>query len=399
MKSSLASSQENGSENSKSRNGKRIETSSGGSVNYLNLFQLNPLLMHAANASPFNIPAKEQTSPNNNNISASDNKPIEDATSSDKNELYETVLEQKMLNDTLDMMQSIENSLNVNNYENFNGSCENLNEEFLTSLTDQNLIQFKVQIPNLLPKMHFVCETGSRILFKTIDWMRDMQVFQYFTQDIQSEVLKATWIELLCIGIAQICSSSSQSHLKALIISTLVNYVKSLLILSEKNDEKSVKVRKIKKMLSNIMLLNKFIDNFIALELDNCEYAHIRMMSYFNPNKVYLTDMKLSNMQEKINENFKKTSSVDRLICVHQSLGILQGLDGKIVEKLFFNILVDFIRIDNVIPYIVNLNTNSEQKFDFKHEKDFEFDENSPSINSDDQRYYNSFSDGCDERN
>lgn len=120
------------------------------------------------------------------------------------------------------------------------------------------------------------CEVGSRILFKTIDWLRDNQVWKYFEDDEQSEMLKLNWAELLVIGLAQLISSSSQPHqLKSMILSTLVNYVKSLIIystneshqlkLGRKGELKSTSGQKIKKMLNNIVLINKFVDAITQL--------------------------------------------------------------------------------------------------------------------------------------
>jgi hypothetical protein len=247
---------------------------------------------------------------------------------------------------------------------------------------------------------------GSKFLQNFLTNSTLFQVFQFFSSDTQSEILKVSWIDLLIIGIAQICCSSQQPHLKPLIISTLVNYVKSILILSEKNDEKSVKGRKLKKLMSNVTMLNKFVDNLAALELDAIEFAHIRLISFFNPNKIFLSgDVKLAKFQERILESLKKYQKNarkspidDRLLAIFQSLAILPSFDGKIIEKLFFNILVDFIRIDSIIPYIVNLNAGvGDYRQEFKMEKDLDInDENSPSNNSDDQRYYNS--DGADEK-
>jgi hypothetical protein len=240
------------------------------------------------------------------------------------------------------------------------------------------------------------------VLFRTIDWLRDLQVLQYFSTDAQSEMLKSNWIELLVVGIAQTCESNQQQSLKTTIISTLVNYVKSLIILNEKNSEKPIKGRKVKKMMSNIMMLNKFIDNVAALQLDSIEFAHLRLISFFNPNKIYLSsDIKLAKYQERIIENlrsYQKKQNDERIVSIIQLLSILPSLDVKVVEKLFFNILVDFIRIDSIIPYIMNLNAGvSDYRQEFKTEKDVDInDENSPSINSDDQRYYNS--DGCDDK-
>lgn len=404
MKNAQISENSNDNNNPKPR-GKRDSSSS--SVNYLSLFQLNPLLMHAAGASQFNM-SSTTTSPSKESPKLDETAFISDVVEeksckTESPELYESVLEQKLLNDTLDMIQMLETSLTSPSYDTLNGNHDAFSQNFLHSLLDEQVIQFKVQIPNLLPKMHFVCEVGSRVLFKTIDWLRDLQVFQFFSTDAQSEILRSNWIDLLIIGITQVCVTSQQQHLKPMIVSTLINYVKSLIIISDKSSEgKSMKGRKMKKMMSNILMLNKFIDNLSALELDCVEFAHLRLISFFNPNKAYLcSDLKLKKYQEKIVEslrNYQKPHNDDRLLTIFQSLTILPSFDIKIIEKLFFNILVDFIRIDSIIPYIVSLNAGvGDYRHEFKVEKDLDInDENSPSNNSDDQRYYNS--DGGDDK-
>lgn len=98
--------------------------------------------MHAVGAShlsPTTPPSKdspialklEETSFSNEN---------DEKLKTESNELYETVLEQKLLNDTLDMIQILENPP----YENFNGNYDIIGQNLLLSLFDENLIQFKV---------------------------------------------------------------------------------------------------------------------------------------------------------------------------------------------------------------------------------------------------------------
>lgn len=392
--------------------------SANDSVNYLSLFQLNPLLMHAGvNPSQSYQQSLCASSPTKavETTGIKMEEPFVDdvleskATNQESSELFESVLEQKLLNDTFDMINMIESSLQ-GNYEayNSNGSPdENLTPIFLANLTDETVTQFKIQLPNLLPKMHFVCEVGSRILFKSIDWLRDIHVWQYFGAEAQSEMLKLSWTELLVIGLAQVISSSPQSmQLKSMIVSTLVNYVKSLILYSTnesnqlkiggKSDAKSTSGQKLKKMLNNIMLINKFADTIAQLELDGVEFAHLRILSLFNPNKCYATNLKLKSHHQQVAANLQnylrvreKSQEVahERVVQIYQALPILPTLDGKIIEKLFFNILVDFIRIDNVIPYIMNLNAGAEVKKE--KELDLNDENNSHSMNSDDQRYYN----------
>jgi hypothetical protein len=184
LKNAQNSENSNDMSTSKSRGGKQNRETAANSVNYLSLFQLNPLLMHAAGASQFPMPATSPSKESPVGSLKNDDPPflpdllVDDKmmSKSETNELYESVLEQAMLNDTLDMIQMVENALASSPFDVINGNYETLTQGFLQSLVDENCVQFKVQIPNLLPKMHFVCEIGSRVLFKTIDWLRDLQV-------------------------------------------------------------------------------------------------------------------------------------------------------------------------------------------------------------------------------
>lgn len=387
------------------------------SVNYLSLFQLNPLLMHAASG-------MHQTQ----NFQASPKKPteltgikmeepfidevVDNKTNVECLETFESAFEQKLF----EMITTIESSLQAG-FEMYNNgnSEENLPEAFLNNLTDENLTQFKIQLPNLLPKMHFVCEIGSRILFKSIDWLKDIRVWSYFDEEVQNEMLKLHWAELLVLGIAQTISTSQQSgQLKTMIVSTLVNYVKSLILysttepssqpkLSGKSEEKPPSGPKLRKMLINIMMINKFIEAITQLELNTIEFAHLRILCMFNPYKCYSSDTKLKNYHQQVTGSLQnylrsreksQSTAQDRVISIYQALSALPSFDSKIIEKLFFNILVDFIRIDNVIPYIINLNPESgDHNQNVKREElDLNDENNSLSLNSDDQRYYNNYS-------
>lgn len=397
--------------------------SNNDTVNYLSLFQLNPLLMHAA--AGVNSSQNYQTSPSKTADSTGikiEEAFVDDMSDSklnmniDSTELIESVLEQKHLNETLyDMIAMIESSLQAGSsgfdIHNNGNADDELTQTFLTNLMDENLTQFKIQLPNLLPKMHFVCEVGSRILFKSIDWLREIKVWQFFGIEAQSEMLKLNWSEMLTLGLAQTISSSPQPiQLKSMIISTLVNYVKSQIIynsdpkqskLVSKGEIQSTSGQKLKKMLSAIMKINTFIDSVTHLELDSIEFAHLRILCLFNPNKFgYLPELRLKFHHQKIAANLQnylrsreisQATAHERIVSIFQAMSIFPQLDGKIVEKLFFNILVDFIKIENVIPYIISLNSEgSESRHEVKKEKDLDINDenNSHSMNSDDQRYY-----------
>lgn len=195
------------------------------------------------------------------------------ATNQGSSEIFDSIQEQKLLNNAFDMINFIESSLQ-NTYDNTNSenSDEKFSSSFINSLVDENTTQFRIQLPQILhPKMQ-VCEIGSRILFKTIDWLRENELWRQFETDDQKQMLQLNWAELLVIGLSQVIQSSSQS-LQTMIISTLVNYVKSLIIYSTNEThqlktgkkEEGKSAIKIKKMLNHISLIKKFIDEINQL--------------------------------------------------------------------------------------------------------------------------------------
>jgi hypothetical protein len=251
------------------------------SMNYLSLFQLNPsLLMHAATIQQTTSPTKssDQLGIKIEEAYADEDFYDNKLNNLESSELFESVQEQKLLNNAFDIISLIESTLKKSFETKNSENCEEkIIPSYLNNLMDANATQFKIQLPQiLLPKMHYVCEIGSRILFKTIDWLRENQVWKYFDDDEQSKMLQQNWAELLVIGLAQIINSSPQpTQLKSMIVSTLVNYVKSLIIYSTneshqlklggKGELKSTSGQKIKKMLNNIVLITSFIDEVAQL--------------------------------------------------------------------------------------------------------------------------------------
>jgi hypothetical protein len=125
------------------------------------------------------------------------------------------------------------------------------------------------------------------------------------------------------------------------------------------------------------------------------------MLCLFNANKFYSADnAKLKAHHRKITESLqshlesKYQESGSRIISIFQILSVVNTIDAKTVEKLFFNILVDFIKIDNVLPYIISLNGSpKDYKENIKTENDIDLN-NEPSFmskNSDEGRFYGEF--------
>lgn len=262
-------------------------------------------------------------------------------------------------------------------------------------ITEKNL-PFKIQMPNLLPNMHYVCEIGSRLLFKTIDWLKDVELFQKLPAHQQTALLATNCTELFLIGLAQVIMTASLTvaqsvSLKNMVILSLVNHLKSLLLQSNETSAggasgtapvKSSDAqpdpsdhKQIRKMLEQIFVLNNFVDTVLEQQLDDIEFAHLKLVALFNPHKFYaqpqesrqspLRRSKLERIHADVQRNLKsyeqsKTSDPTNeryTLLLSQILPVLGCFEAPCIEYLFFNHLVGHIRIEHVIPYILNLNS------------------------------------------
>jgi hypothetical protein len=134
------------------------------------LFQLNPLL------NPQNFsqksPTKQFESENIKQEPSLDElieSKLGGSTFENTPEAFDAWMEQKNLNEGFQMIRIIESSLVDDEDEDENGFCD-LSETFLDNLLDDNLTQFRIQLPLLqVAQGNFLtCEIGSRVLFKTI---------------------------------------------------------------------------------------------------------------------------------------------------------------------------------------------------------------------------------------
>lgn len=170
-----SSTSENDQENTLSK--PRKKESANDSVNYLSLFQLNPLLLQAATGVNSAQNFHQSLGVTSSSVDATHptciklEEPIFIDEASEKmnnpeSDMIESFIEQNLISDTFKLISMIESSLQ-GCYENSNKSEKNNLQSFLSNLSSTSTIpQFKIQIPNLLPKMHFVCEVASRVLFK-----------------------------------------------------------------------------------------------------------------------------------------------------------------------------------------------------------------------------------------
>lgn len=253
-------------------------------------------------------------------------------------------------------------------------------------------IAFNLQTPPIVPNYlnyHYVCESGSRLLFLSVYWIKKVPAFKLFNEETQVTILRTCWVELFAVGLAQCAQSLSLDA----IMSSMVQYLKACI------EEEKILPQKIKRMSEHICKLQEFLHGMAALELDDYEFAYLKMITIFNsgenniccvlwlgltifftlfPGSIGISTHhrpKIERIQEialihlknyckqkstlgqSISGGNQNTSSRlgDRFTKMLLRLTSLRALDSEVFEDLFFTNLIGQIEIDNVIPYILRL--------------------------------------------
>lgn len=136
-------------------------------------------------------------------------------------------------------------------------------------------ITFNLQTPPIVPNYlnyHYVCESGSRLLFLSVYWIKKVPAFKLFNEETQVTILRTCWVELFAVGLAQCAQSLSLDA----IISSMVQYLKSCI------EEEKILPQKVKRMSEHICKLQEFLHGMTALELDDYEFAYLKMITIFN---------------------------------------------------------------------------------------------------------------------
>lgn len=201
------------------------------------------------------------------------------------NFLLQTVIDNNMITKSLEMVTNLQNcsttAATVANCYNNIKKEKDLNDsmdsefEFDIPLIDDQDIPFNLQTPTLVPSylsIHYICESGSRILFLSVYWFKKISVFKIFSENTQTILLRRSWVELFVLGLAQ-CSSDLSINT---IITSLVNSLKKSVV-----DEKISPIN-VKTISDHICRLQIFIQNMSLLNVDDYEYAYLRMLCLFN---------------------------------------------------------------------------------------------------------------------
>ncbi|KAH8373435.1 hypothetical protein KR009_006850, partial [Drosophila setifemur] len=237
--------------------------------------------------------------------------------------------------------------------------------EFLVNETifEQDLLTdaqcaFHVQPPTLVHtylNIHYVCETGSRIIFLTIHTLRKILVFEQLDTQSQVKLLRGAWPALMAIALAQ-CQGQ-------LSLPTIIGqFIQSTRALA---DIEKIEPLRISKMASLTRTMHDFVQEIQTLEATDMEFGLLRLILLFNPSLLqqrkerqlrgYVRRVQLyalSSLRRLSGGEERFNGLVARLLP-------LSSLDAEAMEELFFSNLVGQVQIDALIPFILMTSNTS----------------------------------------
>lgn len=202
------------------------------------------------------------------------------------NELIELALEKEIMAQCVELVGKLqsdinsfdeESSLNIKN-ENFDR--KDSDRDFFPHMLNEQNVKFELQPPSLFPPLmnaHYVCETGSRLLFLSINWIKKIRALQILNEDTLVQMLKNCWPELILIGLVQCRQLLSINS----ILIALLNQLKSLIVQEKKSG------KKLQRTCQHVVGIKDFIMDVSKMNCDEYEFAFMKLICVLSAGESY----------------------------------------------------------------------------------------------------------------
>ncbi|BFZ08807.1 hypothetical protein BsWGS_11846 [Bradybaena similaris] len=222
-------------------------------------------------------------------------------------------------------------------------------------LTETNFT-FTLTTPSPMPtylNIHYICESASRLLFLSMHWTRSVSAFQELSADLQTILVRSCWSELFTLGLAQ-CSSTM---CLPTMLAAILNHLQANLQRGDHTNQE-----KVKSVIEHIIRLQDYVTHAQNLNISATEYAYLKTLVLFAPDNPNVRDKRLiGHLQEKARRELLQAcaspGSSERVSQLLLRLIPLKTFVPAIMEELFFSALTGSVQIDNIIPYILRMET------------------------------------------
>lgn len=221
-----------------------------------------------------------------------------------------------------------------------------------------NHVPFNLNAPSPMPtylNVHYICESASRLLFLSVHWARSIPAFQLLTTDVQCSLLRGAWCELFALGLAQ----CSQVMNLASILSAIVTHLQSSV------QQEKLSLVRVRQVTEHICKLQDYVSIMLRLQVDEHEYAYLKAIVLFSPdNSAPNNSKQVEKFQDKAYRELRSyigqtfPDNHDRFPKLLLRLPSLRSLQSTIMEELFFAGLIGNVQIENIIPYILRMETS-----------------------------------------
>ncbi|KAG8191055.1 hypothetical protein JTE90_029495 [Oedothorax gibbosus] len=203
--------------------------------------------------------------------------------------------------------------------------------------------------------VHYICESGSRLLFLSVHWARSIPAFQLLQPEVQATLVRSCWSELFTLGLAQCSQVMSVKTIFTAIITHLQSSVQ----------QDRLSASRVKQVTDHICKLQDFVNSMLRLQVDEHEYAYLKAIVLFSPDHPSLPSARqVEKFQDKgyqelrsyIGQTFPENN--DRFPKLLLRLPALRSLQPSITEELFFSGLIGNVQIDSIIPYILSMDSS-----------------------------------------
>ncbi|GAB6021136.1 Nuclear receptor sub 2 group C member 2 [Chamberlinius hualienensis] len=221
-----------------------------------------------------------------------------------------------------------------------------------------NHVQFNLNAPSPMPNylnVHYICESASRLLFLSVHWARIIPAFQLLTTDVQCSLLRGAWCELFALGLAQCSQVMNLASILSAIVANLQNGIQ----------QEKCTLTRLRQVTEHIYKLQDYVSIMLRLQVDEHEYAYLKAIVLFSPDHAApnnsrqvekFQDMAYRELRSYIGQTFPDNH--DRFPKLLLRLPSLRSLQSNIMEELFFAGLIGNVQIENIIPYILRMETN-----------------------------------------
>ncbi|XP_050030943.1 orphan steroid hormone receptor 2-like isoform X1 [Dermacentor andersoni] len=205
--------------------------------------------------------------------------------------------------------------------------------------------------------VHYVCESASRILFRSLIWTRTLPAFEELPASLQLALVQSAWSEIFTLGLLQCAEQMQLSTL----LSTVVTHLNakggpaSDIMGSSQRAQVSEHVASLQRLLTAAQ----------RLQLDDQEYALLKSLVLFCPDRPGLGPewcARLERLQERTCRELELHSgatsgtwSGSRAHRLLLQLAPLRALQPSLTEDLFFAGLIGSVRIGSILPFILRM--------------------------------------------